>query len=256
MSKKVSIILPLYDSSKLLRRFTMNALKCIRENTDPELYELIIIDNKTRTSPYNKEELTNLDYHGSKYLDINENDCKIIYNDPDIGYYKSMNQAAKIAEGKYLCFTQNDVMVPPQWLENLTYYLDNDMADAICPDMMPHGRKWRLEHDAMSLEQNMCKGCIEAGTIIIKREAFDKVGGWLEDLWQEIGWGIMFYALGENGYRIRSSYAVPVVHINQASRDGLQAEGEDKYQEYMKNDHVKSNEWMAKFRDRHGIVNK
>lgn len=259
MSKEVSIILPLYDSSPMLRKFTLNALKCIRENTDPEKYELIIVDNKVRgdaKKAQNKQikaNLYDLDYHGSKYLDINDESCTIIHNDPDIGYYASMNQGAEKATGKYLVFTQNDVMVPPNWLEDMKYYLDNDLADSVCPDMMPHGREWRVEHDKMNYEQNLCDGCIEAGLIMIKREAFDAIGGWDANLWQEHGWKHLFMSMGEKGYRMKSTYKVPIIHINQASRDGLEEEDAEMYKEIMHKDSEATAKFDHNYRHKRGI---
>lgn len=260
MPPKVSIILPLYDSSPLLRKFTLNALKCIREHTPPELYELIIVDNKVRgmkdADPrlqQIKSTVRNLDYTGSEALGINDKECTIIDNDPDIGYYASMNQAAKVAKGQYLLFTQNDIMVLPNWLEDLCYYLDHNLTDAIFPDMMAHGRAFRLEHDAMTHEQNLVPGCIESGMVLVKREAFDAIGGWYDELWQEIGWKVFIYSLSEKGYRYHSTHKVPIIHINQASRDGLELEDMDKYQEILNNDFNKANEWEHYYRERHGL---
>lgn len=257
---KVSIILPLYDSSPLLRKFTLNALRCIREHTPEDLYELIIVDNKVRGMKDADDRLQkikstvrNLDYSGSEALDINDEHCTIIDNDPDIGYYASMNQAAKVAKGQYLLFTQNDIMVLPNWLEDLCYYLDHNLTDAIFPDMMAHGRKFRLEHDKMSHEENLVPGCIESGMVLVKREAFDAIGGWYDELWQEIGWKVFIYSLSEKGYRYHSTHKVPIIHINQASRDGLEFEDIDKYLEIMHNDHEKANEWEHYYRERHGL---
>src|SRR3990167_11286650 len=117
MKPKVSIIFCLFDFSRTLRHMTMASLANIRRFTDDEDYELILVDN-VPVFPIRDD-----------YFVLRLEDMKIKTNKKDHGYYKSLNEGAKLAKGKYLCFIQPDVFVHEGWLDGLCHYLDNDIAD-------------------------------------------------------------------------------------------------------------------------------
>jgi GT2 family glycosyltransferase len=93
-----------------------------------------------------------------------------------------MNMAAKKAEGEFLCFIQNDVFVWEGWLKGLRYYLENGMGEAIIPAQFPCTRQQILDSYAMSYEEGLNQGARDACMIMITREAFDRTGGFNDDL--------------------------------------------------------------------------
>ncbi|MDK1956585.1 glycosyltransferase family 2 protein [Klebsiella pneumoniae] len=80
----------------------------IKQTISSCLYEVIIVDNNPQL----------LDY-----CDVPSN-FKIIH-EPTPGSYAARNTALKLANGKYIAFTDADCIVSPEWLESAQKYLDN-----------------------------------------------------------------------------------------------------------------------------------
>lgn len=97
----VSIIIPIYNKWQ----FTYNCLQAILKNTNNINYEVIIVDNGSTDE-------TNL---------LIEKVDNIIYlkNEKNLGFAKACNQGAKIAQGEYLLFLNNDTVALPLWLNVL-----------------------------------------------------------------------------------------------------------------------------------------
>ncbi len=219
MKPEVSIILNLYDVTRHLRRFTETCLWAIYQYTDPEDYEIILIDNapKFEMNPH----------FGLPEDFVNQLREKWMVNKEDVGCYPSLNQGAKLAEGKYLCFMENDIIVSEGWLNKMKYYLDKDMTDAIIPDEFPRSREFRKKSYTAPLEDYFVKGPQEQSMMMIKREAFDKIGGWDERFWSWYGHKAFFVKAVKVGVRIDTTLAVPIHHVFQSSLDAVnELEGE------------------------------
>src|SRR3990167_9513969 len=138
---KTSIIFTAYSANINLAQMSMTALANIRKYTDSDDYELIVIDNEPKSSIKD-------DYKALKL----GSDGHYIINDKDIGYPGSMNQGAKLATGEYLLFMENDILVWENWLTDLRYYLDNNLADTIGPDQIPRTREEILKFRKLPFE--------------------------------------------------------------------------------------------------------
>lgn len=101
-----SIVAVTHNRLDLLQR----CIKSIRRNTND--YELILIANAP-------------DEETRKWIEENRPD-KVTINDENIGYPAAVNQGANAAEGRYLCFMNDDVMVPEGWLVDMIKHLESD----------------------------------------------------------------------------------------------------------------------------------
>lgn len=201
MNKRLtSIIMTCYDQSQTARHTSMLAAANITRYTNPDEYELIIIDCCPKY-PFRD------DY---KVLKI---DNFIVVNPPDIGYYQAMNLGAKEAKGEYLCFIENDVFVQEGWLENLRFYLEKGTVDAIMPDQIPCTRQQQLSYYKYDSAEALGKGATEQGLMMITREAFDKTGGWDPKMKMVYGWKRFYQQIGENGLHLNNTAKVTISHI-------------------------------------------
>jgi GT2 family glycosyltransferase/CDP-glycerol glycerophosphotransferase (TagB/SpsB family)/glycosyltransferase involved in cell wall biosynthesis/ubiquinone/menaquinone biosynthesis C-methylase UbiE len=98
----ISIIIPVWNKVEL----TKQCLEAIQINTEYSNYEVIIIDNASTDET-------------SDFLKVLGGDVKIITNDKNLGFAKASNQGAKIANGEYLVFLNNDTIPQKGWLTNL-----------------------------------------------------------------------------------------------------------------------------------------
>lgn len=99
----VSIICLTYNQLK----FTKEFIDSVQKHTSN--YELIAVDNNSTdgTKKYLIE------------LAAKQDNVKIILNDENLGFPKSVNQALKVAKRKYVVLANNDIVVTKNWLNRL-----------------------------------------------------------------------------------------------------------------------------------------
>ncbi len=97
----VSIIIPVYNNFK----YTMLCLQSIYNNTTDVSYEVIIADDNST------DETVNI----KKYV----KNIKVVRNKTNLRFLKNCNNAAKEAEGEFICFLNNDTQVQKGWLKYL-----------------------------------------------------------------------------------------------------------------------------------------
>jgi hypothetical protein len=109
--EKVSIIIISYN----VRSYLAHAIDAIIKSEYKEL-EIIVVDNNSYdgTCEYLKEH----------YDDISS--INIISNKENIGFGKAVNQAAKIATGKYFLILNPDTIIEEETISELVYYLYNN----------------------------------------------------------------------------------------------------------------------------------
>lgn len=95
---KVSLIVPLYARADL----TEACLRSIREHTAHASYEVILVDDDADAD--------------TKRLLAGVQGAKIICNEQNIGYLRSVNRAAAAARGRWLVLCNNDIEVTRGWL--------------------------------------------------------------------------------------------------------------------------------------------
>ena|SRR3990167_271125 len=195
-----SIIMVCYDQIQTARNSSMEAVAEITRYTDPEDYELIVIDCEPKLPFRDDFKCLKID----KFIEIPP---------PDIGYYPAMNKGAEEAKGEYLCFIDNDIFVHENWLKNLRWYLENDLLDAVLPDQIPCSRTQQLYYYGLTLEDAIGKGCSEQGLVVIKKESFEKIGGWDKKLTKGYGWKRFYQQMGEHNIRYNNTAKVSITHL-------------------------------------------
>ncbi len=203
MATKTSIVMTSYNPTHTLQEMTMATLANIVRYTNREDYELILVD----CVPGDAQPGTQIrdDYH---VLDID----KILRPDPDPGYPAAMNLGFQEAKNDYICFIENDIFVFEGWLDNLRWYLDNNILDAIVPDQVPRAREDYLERHNLDYMDALNKGGPEQGLLLIKRDAFLRTGTWAEDH-RIVGWKYFYEQMANNNVRFGNTSRTTVSHI-------------------------------------------
>ncbi len=104
---RVSLIIPLYSGAGLTRR----CLETIRDHTRPA-FEVILVDDTA--DPDTKGLLTLVA------------GARIIRNEHNEGYLRSVNRGTDAARGEWLVLCNNDIEATPGWLENLLQTAESD----------------------------------------------------------------------------------------------------------------------------------
>jgi GT2 family glycosyltransferase/SAM-dependent methyltransferase len=97
----VSIVIPLYAHAELTR----TALHSIREHTEHIDYEVILVDDAADS--------------GTKALLNTVSGARVLANEENIGYLRSVKRGAAAARGQWLVLANNDIEVQPGWLAAL-----------------------------------------------------------------------------------------------------------------------------------------
>jgi O-antigen biosynthesis protein len=95
---KVSLVIPLHARPDL----TLACLRSIRDNTTHASYEVILVDDDADAE--------------TKLLLEGVTGAKILRNEKNLGYLRSMNRGASVARGRWLVLFNNDTEVTRGWL--------------------------------------------------------------------------------------------------------------------------------------------
>lgn len=99
---RVSLVVPLYNAVA----YTKEMISSLFEHTDPDLYELIIVDNaSTDGTP--------------EFLDTISDKATIIRNSENRNFAGACNQGALAANYEFVVFVNSDLILTPGWLEPL-----------------------------------------------------------------------------------------------------------------------------------------
>lgn len=85
--------------------FTYNCLLSIRNHTQHINYEIIVVNDCSTD--------------GTQGVLATIDNLVLINNHDNIGFLRSCNKALLSAQGKFVCFLNNDIQVRPNWLEHL-----------------------------------------------------------------------------------------------------------------------------------------
>lgn len=157
----ISIILNTYDTNRVQRHMTQQCIASIRKYTEGE-YELIIVDNEPTMGFYHEYDV----YKPYTYIEVT----------PKENVYASYNRGAAVAKGDILMFIQNDVFVHEKAINRLAKYLKK--FDVAFPQQYPITRADVKKIKAVPDGGETHVGWRDAGLLAIRREAFDKTGGW------------------------------------------------------------------------------
>lgn len=156
----ISIILNSYSPNKAQRHMDMECIAEIRKYTDGD-YEIIIIDND-QTHRFR-------DDYGvlAPYTLIEQENTNV---------YESYNKGAQVAKGDELFFIQSDVYVHERTINKLSKYLETyEMA---FPQQIPISRDDVKRIYQLQDGEEAHIGQRDAGLLAIRRDAFERAGGW------------------------------------------------------------------------------
>lgn len=161
MKPKFSVILNAYDTDKAQRHMTMACLAAIRKFTDGE-YEIIVVDNCPQWAIRDEYKVLA--------------PLRMIELDELHTVYESYNIGAKAAKTDYLFFIQSDVFVHERTLNKLMDYFKEYAM--VFPQQVPISRADVIQVSALPPGGLAHVGQRDAGLIGIRREDFDRAGGW------------------------------------------------------------------------------
>ena len=95
--------------------FTINCIESIRENTAPDSYEIIVVDNASM------DDSVELLRRIPKKYNVN-----LILSEKNLGFAGGCNLGMKVANGEEICLLNSDTIVTPNWLELLKNALYSD----------------------------------------------------------------------------------------------------------------------------------
>ena len=212
LKRKVSIIIPVFNKVE----YTQKCLTAIFRNTEKNAYEIVVVDNASTDGT-------------ARYLKGLGDEVNILTNRENLGFAKACNQGAAIASSEYLLFLNNDTEPKPKWLEPLVKILDGSgsiaavgskllfpdgtiqhagiviIDDRKLPDPLVARHAYYQEPSNLP-EVNRLRTyqALTAACLLVKRTAFEQVGGFDEGYWngyedidlcfkiQEKGW-LMVY---------------------------------------------------------------
>ena len=99
----VSFVIPLFNCLSLTRECVATLQKSLPAELE---YEIILVDDGSTDGT-------------REWLSTLSGKFRIILNDSNLGYAKSNNRAAQMAQGSYLCLINNDLVFPSKWWQPL-----------------------------------------------------------------------------------------------------------------------------------------
>jgi O-antigen biosynthesis protein len=230
---KVSLIIPLYARADLTRA----CLESIRDNTTRVSYEVILVEDDA-------DEKTKRLLEGVR-------GARIVHNESNLGYIRSVKRGASFARGRWLVLFNNDTEVTSGWLTAMLacaesaedvgvvtpkyLYPDGSLNEAggiIWRDGtgVNYGRGDRPEHFQYEYRRETDYG--SAAALMVKADLWQDMGGYDE------GYLPMYYEdvdlcfeARKRGLRVLYEPAAVVVHVEGATAGNDIESGYKRYQE-------------------------
>lgn len=247
--QKVSIIIPVFNKVE----FTKKCLEAIVKNTPSELYEVLIIDNASTDGTRD-------------FLKCLEGDVKIITNDKNLGFSKACNQGARKASTDYLLFLNNDTEPRKGWLEPLLNILTQDNSvgavggkllfpdgtiqhagvvifdDQKLPDpLVARHIYYGQPMDIAEVNQLRRYQALTAACLLMRKSAFNEVGGFDEGYWNGYEDVDLCFKLQEKGWKLVYQPEGVVIHHESKS-------GPERFSKILENIQRLHSKWIGKIK--------
>jgi len=190
----VSIVIPVFNRLELTRQ----CLASIWQHTHEDSIEIIVVDNSSTDGT--ADELMELQDEGR---------LRVFVQGENQGFARACNLGALAASHRYILFLNNDTEVTAGWLEPLVTTLDADarVGAAGSKLLFPDGTiqhagvafvREEKQAGAVLLGDHLCyrkpsdyrpanhpqlMRALSAASLLVRREAFDQVGGFDEQYW-------------------------------------------------------------------------
>ncbi|MBI4004983.1 glycosyltransferase family 2 protein [Candidatus Roizmanbacteria bacterium] len=225
MKPELSIIIVSYNTKQITR----NCVESIYDSTAP--CEIVVIDN---LSTDGSQEM--LQEYQKKH-----NNFHLIQNAQNVGFAKANNQGVKIAKGEYILFLNSDIVVLEDAIQKLfTYYKENENrihflgGKLLNADKTPQtscgpsyslavvfaalflrGDYWGLTRYSPTKVQEV--DWVSGACILTKKECFDAVGGFDENIFMYMDEIDLLYRAKQKGHRVFFYSNAQFIHLGSAS---------------------------------------
>lgn len=197
-----SIITPLFNRMDLTAEFLQSVFPLCGSG------ELILIDNN---SSDNTEQLV------SFFKKNRDPEHRVVYhkNDTNLGFGKANNIGAKLARSNILIFISNDVKILGNFMN--TVYKELKDNEIIGPHLLSYDTGWNTYHPVGVIPY------VEGFFMAMKKDVFDKIGGFWEELFIDMEDLELCYRASQRGICLRQ-VDLPVRHSLGGSFGGLSRE--------------------------------
>ncbi|MEI6783535.1 MAG: glycosyltransferase, partial [Verrucomicrobiota bacterium] len=248
VSVTVSIVIPAFNKVELTRQ----CLATIQKHTPAGRYEVIVLDNASTDAT--RDLLAPEDAVGR---------LRVISNPENRGFAKACNQGAQAARGKYILFLNNDTEVQPGWLDALVSLADADPTVAAVGSklLFPNGTLqhagvaigevqgrdpflpvhtfYKAEADLAEANQRRIYQALTAACLLVRKSAFEAVGGFDEGFWNGYEDVDLCLRLQEQGWLMVYEPASVVIHHESQS-------GPARFAKVKENIHRLHQKWLGK----------
>lgn len=231
----VKVVMPTRDRLELLRK----SVRGLLERTDGVDIHLVVVDNGS-------QERATLEYLDT--LAAGHEKVEVIRRDDAFNYSRLCNEGAAVGpDAPYLLFLNNDVeVIHRRWLQQLVGWLENDEEVlAVGPKLLFPDRTIQhagvivgfggiaghyasrlpnQPHSGNLHDQVREVGCLTAACLLVRTEAFSKVGEfyeWLPTDFQDVDFCLRLRT--ELGGTLLYDPTYPLIHLQSASRGTLGA---------------------------------
>ncbi len=224
----VSIVIPVYDRLDLTRQ----CLTSLWKHTPAGAAEIIVVDNGSTDGT--TEEMRELHEEGR---------ITAVLNEENQGFARACNQGAAAASHPYVLFLNNDTEVSEGWLEPLVDTLDLDArvgaagslllfpdgtiqhaGVALIREDRPEGQLFGARHmcyrkpaDFPPARKPQLMRCLTAACLLVRRDAFEDVGGFDEEYWNGFEDVDLCLKLDEKGWNLVYRPESVLVHYESQS---------------------------------------
>jgi len=195
VEKKLSIIIPTFNSAKYIGE-CLESLKKL--DYEKSFSEILVIDGDSK----------------DETADVAKQKGATVYGSATRIIAAQRNFGAGMAKGDIFAFIDSDCVAPVNWLKVAIELLKREDVGAV-------GAEYALPNDVSWIEKTWdnniekCNGEVDwlpSGNLIVKREAFEKIGGFREDLITSEDVDFC-ERLRKAGYKIVSDNRLSVVHL-------------------------------------------
>lgn len=211
----VSIIVPVFNNNYPTFHRTGDCIGSIRFFTNPDIYELIVVNNGSKIKMEPQSWLCD----------------KLIENETNEGFVKAVNKGIRTSFGEYIAIVTSDVMVFDHWLEDALEALK--YKDLVIATPM-YGEPYARGYEAFKKREEYMKKPIEdsfsdfkdGACWIAKKELFDEIG-LFDERFVNYAADVDFYKrLEMAGKTYASSKRINIVHITQQTGSGVEGNAE------------------------------
>jgi glycosyltransferase involved in cell wall biosynthesis len=214
----VSVIIPIYNAQETLQRCLSALAVSVTEET-----EIVVVDNgSTDNSLAICEEFR----HGHPNLRI------MLLQEATKGPSAARNAGASIARGDWLIFTDSDCIPSRNWISDYQVHFSGAGLGAVAGCIQPYPPSNVVQkaislftlppitREIVSSGSNLTEGFYPTANLAVRKETFDLVGGFNEDLRYGEDHELC-HKIYKAGYRIKAIETAVVEHIHRSTLKGL-----------------------------------